>query len=220
MRPPQLIGVIGTHTEVGKTWVTAQLARALRARGHTVAARKPVQSFELGAVTDAEVLAAATGEAPDAICLARRSLPIPLAPPMAADQLGRERIALASLVDDIHWPPVDFGFVETVGGALSPIAHDGASIDLLNALQPDRVLVVSDAGLGTVNAVRLTLRAAYRYDAMVFLNRFDAAIDVHRLNRLWLVERDGLRVVTDIGALADTLARTSLERSARSGGRR
>lgn len=206
MRPRQLIGVIGTHTEVGKTWVTAQLASTLRARGYTVAARKPVQSFEPGSITDAEILANATGEKPQTVCPPSRSLPTPLAPPMAADRLGRERITLAALVDEIRWPPVDFGFLETVGGALSPIAHDAASVDLLYALQPDRVLLVAEAGLGAINAIRLTLRAIHPYDASIFLNRFDTAVEVHRLNRDWLSTRDGLRVTHDITELASMLS--------------
>ena len=44
-RPRLLIGVLGTHTEVGKTWVSAQLLAQARSRGLRVAARKPVQSF-------------------------------------------------------------------------------------------------------------------------------------------------------------------------------
>ena len=37
----KLVIVSGTATEVGKTWVGAALARELRGRGVTVAARKP-----------------------------------------------------------------------------------------------------------------------------------------------------------------------------------
>ena len=63
-RPRTLVFVSGTATEVGKTWWTAATARELRVAGAHVAARKPVQSGEPGAVTDGEVLAAATGEDP------------------------------------------------------------------------------------------------------------------------------------------------------------
>ena len=45
-RPALLIGVVGTNTEVGKTWVASRLLAALKARGLRVAARKPVQSYE------------------------------------------------------------------------------------------------------------------------------------------------------------------------------
>ena len=93
-RPRTLVVVLGTGTEVGKTWVGAALARELRRTGRTVAARKPAQSFlpeELGG-TDAEVLAAATGEAPHEVCVEHRWYPTPMAPPMAADALDRPRV--------------------------------------------------------------------------------------------------------------------------------
>ena len=63
-RPSRLVVVAGTATEVGKTWVGAAVARELRDRGTTVAARKPAQSFEPADVepggigTDADALAA------------------------------------------------------------------------------------------------------------------------------------------------------------------
>src|SRR5262249_28085163 len=62
--------IAGTGTEVGKTYVAVQLARALRERDIPVAARNPVQSFAGGdtAPTDADLLARATGEAPLAVC--------------------------------------------------------------------------------------------------------------------------------------------------------
>ena len=63
-RPRLLIGVLGTHTEVGKTWVSSHLLAHARSRGLRVAARKPVQSYEADqASTDAQQLSSATGEA-------------------------------------------------------------------------------------------------------------------------------------------------------------
>ena len=81
----------GTGTEIGKTWAAAGLARVLRERGLNVRACKPVQSHDPAepAPTDAEVLADATGQRPDAVCPPERTYPVPLAPPMAAAKLGR-----------------------------------------------------------------------------------------------------------------------------------
>ena len=47
-RPERLVLVVGTGTEVGKTWVACRLARVLRRRGLIVAARKPAQSYDPG----------------------------------------------------------------------------------------------------------------------------------------------------------------------------
>jgi dethiobiotin synthetase len=206
-RPKTLIGVLGTHTEVGKTYVTAGWLSHLRQQGLSVAARKPVQSFNADdATTDARQLANATGEAETDVCVADRNYPLALAPPMAADSLGRARIELSALIEEIVWPAdVDVGIVETVGGPYSPIAHDGDSIDLIKRLQPDAILLVADAGLGTLNAVRLCLNCIDNTPATVFLNRFDVGNELHRLNRRWLQEKYGVATSVDVRELAAIL---------------
>jgi len=205
-RPARLVLVTGTGTEVGKTWFAAATIMALRERGIRVAARKPVQSFEPGAgPTDAEVLAAATGEIPDQVCPPHRSLPVPMAPPMAADALGRPAFTVAELGHEIEWPDdVDVGLVEGVGGPRSPLAADGDTVDLAAQLRPDTVVVVADAGLGAINAVLLTVATFDGWDVVVVLNRFDGTADLHRRNREWLADA-GVDVVTDPEELATRL---------------
>lgn len=201
-RPTRLVVVLGTATEVGKTWVSARLLRALA--DLRVAARKPVQSFdpEVPEPTDAEVLAGASGEAPDDVCPPDRSYPVPMAPPMAGDVLGLPVPDLAAVVSGLRWPDdVDVGLVEAVGGIRSPLALDGDSRDLADALDPDLVVVVADAGLGVIDAVRSAVDALGRHEVVVFLNRFDGDDDLHRRNAQWLAERDGFRVVADVDEL-------------------
>jgi dethiobiotin synthetase len=186
---------------MGKTWITAAVARHLRAEGVTTSARKPAQSFaldQLPASRDAAVLAAATGEQADEVCVPGRSYELPMAPPMAAAALGRPRIALADLLTELTWPPVDVGFVETAGGVRSPLADDGDNAALLAALSPALVVLVADAGLGTINLVRLSAEALWFAPLLVVLNRFEAGNDLHGRNRAWLEERDGLDVAVSI----------------------
>lgn len=205
-RPDRLVVVTGTGTEVGKTWWTAAIARALRARGLRVAARKPVQSFaptDPIAALDAAVLGDATGEAPEVVCPTHRWLAEPLAPPMAAARLGLDPFTIADLVGEIAWPAgVARGFVEGAGGLRSPLADDGDTRTLIQALRPDAVLVVADPALGVVHGVRLVVGALGNHDVTVALNRFDPDDPQHAASRDWLVERDGLTVVTDPGDLA------------------
>ena len=207
MRPDRLLLVTGTGTEIGKTWVGVQLLTELRARGSSVAARKPAQSFEAGdeGRTDADELARATEESPTDVCLAHRWYAVPMAPPMAAEVLRRPPFTIAELVAEIAWPAsgIDVGLVETAGGVRSPLADDGDSVDVARALVPDLVVLVADAGLGTINAVRTCAAALDAWPVVVVLNRFDEGDELHRRNRDWLVERDGLDVVTSIGALVD-----------------
>ena len=213
--------VVGTGTDVGKTWVAARLLTELRVAGATVAARKPAQSFDPGddpSDRDAAVLGAASGEPPEMVCPRHRWYEVPMAPPMAAETLGRPPFRSADLVGELGWPcdPVDVGLVETAGGVRSPLAADGDCAALCAALAPDLVVLVADAGLGTINAVRLTVDAlrngapgapgapgAHGAPIAVVLNRFDAAVGLHIQNADWLRSRDGLTVVALPGGERD-----------------
>jgi len=205
-----IVLVAGTGTEVGKTYVTARLAGALRARGHCVAARKPVQSFATGddAPTDADVLANATGEDPLVVCPPHRRFPLAMAPPMAAEALGRPPFTIAELAAEIFEtaPPGAVVLVESAGGVRSPLAADGDTVALADALQPALVVLVADAGLGTINAVHLSLDALPGQRIVVFVNRFDPRDDLHTRNRDWLARRAGLEVVTDPETLERVVA--------------
>ena len=149
---------MGTGTEVGKTWVATGLTAGLRARGLTVVPRKPAQSFDAGtpaAGTDAGRLAAAAGCAPEEVCPPWRWYEVAMAPPMAADALGRPPFTLADLERELRWPARSpgsrptVGVLEIAGGVRSPQAADGDAVDLVARLRPDDVVVVADAGLGT-----------------------------------------------------------------------
>jgi dethiobiotin synthetase len=197
MRPRAVLVVTGTGTEVGKTWLSVEVIKGLQELEVSVAARKPAQSFEPGnGKTDADLLAAASGEPPDLVCPTHRWYPAPMAPPMAAESLGMS----PPLVDDLlaetaaSWPdlPVDIGLVEGAGGVASPIATDGDTATLAKALEADMVLLVAEAGLGTINCVRLSRRALEPLPVIVYLNRFDAGQELHARNRDWLSEIDGL----------------------------
>ncbi len=199
------IFVAGTGTDVGKTWVLTRLITELRARGHEIRARKPAQSFapsELG-TTDAELIGAAGGVPATVVCPAHRWYETPMAPPMAAAVLGRPPFTIADLVREIDVKPACF--IEGAGGPRSPIATNGDNVDLARALGTGLVVLVADAGLGTINAVELSVTAFQGFEVIVFVNRFDQTNDLHRRNREWLIGA-GHRMEAEIVKLADHLA--------------
>ncbi len=103
--------------------------------------------------------------------------------------------------------------VETAGGLRSPQASDdGDAVALTGSLMPDVVVLVADAGLGTLNAVRLSVSALApildtRHDTelVVVLNRYHPDDDLHRRNRAWLADHDGIDAVTTIAELVPRL---------------
>jgi dethiobiotin synthetase len=207
-RGPELLVVIaGTGTDIGKTWVGCQLATELRTRGLRVSARKPVQSFDPAeGLTDADRLAEATGEPATEVCPRHRWYPVAMAPPMAAEHLGLAPFALHDLVSELQWPPgAEVGMVELAGGPGSPLARDGDGTDLVEALRPDLVVLVSGAGLGILSDARLASRAFGAHPLIVYLNRYDPSQELHERNRRWLVDRDGMVVAVGPRQLADAV---------------
>ena len=103
----------------------------------------------------------ATGEDATTVCPAHRWYEVALAPPMAAAVLGRPPFTLADLRGRDHLARRRRGRPgRDRRGVRSPLAaDDGDAVALAAALMPDVVVLVADAGLGTLNAVRLTMAA-------------------------------------------------------------
>lgn len=212
MRPRRVVVLAGTGTEVGKTYVGAAVAREVIGLRRTVVARKPAQSFDADDIaTDATILAAVTGEDAEVICPPHRWYPIPMAPPMAAAALGRDPFTVPDLAAEVlasfGETEADLALVETAGGAWSPQASDGGHVgDFADAVGADAVLLIADAGLGVINAVRGAL-AAFGTDrtVVVMLNRFEPNNNLHLANRDWLAHEDHLTVVVEVAEAASAL---------------
>ena len=158
--------VTGTDTGVGKTVVTAAIAAAAQAAGLRVAVLKPGQS------------GTATGEPADVDVVVRLAAPVtvralasfpdPLAPLTAARVAGLDPLGFDPVVDaaraavDKH----DLVLIEGAGGLLVPMGRRSSGApwtvaDLAVSLDASAV-VVSRAGLGTLNHTALTLEALER----------------------------------------------------------
>ncbi len=160
--------VTGTGTGVGKTIVTAALAALARAAGRRVAVVKLAQTgVHDGPGSDTPDLETVTrlSGVTDTHELAR--FPDPLSPEAAARRSGLPPVDLgraAALITDLE-ATRDLVLVEGAGGLLVRYNGEGATIaDLATMLNQQGLdapaLVVTAAGLGTLNHTALTMEAA------------------------------------------------------------
>jgi dethiobiotin synthetase len=160
--------VTGTGTGVGKTIVTAAIAALARAAGRRVAVVKLAQTgVHDGPGSDTSDLDTVTrlSGVTDTHELAR--FPDPLSPEAAARVSGLPPVDFAraaALITALR-ADRDLVLVEGAGGLLVRYDDEGATIaDLATVLNEQGLdapaLVVTEAGLGTLNHTALTLEAA------------------------------------------------------------
>ena len=155
--------ITGTDTGVGKTFVTAALLAALRARGTDAVAMKPVQTgANRGRSPDLDFCAKASAwkipaDEFDDLCPYRFAMPA--SPHLAAKKAKRKIkpqkiIAAFRRLQKNH----EAVLVEGAGGLLVPLGEDFDQRDLMQAMKLP-VIVVARPGLGTLNHTRLTVEA-------------------------------------------------------------
>ena len=157
--------VTGTDTGVGKTWVSCQLARALREEGLRVGVMKPCETGitargdeVLPRGCDAALLQEASGCEADPKDILPYRFALPAAPSVSAEEEGARieldtLLAAFSRLQEDH----DLVLVEGAGGLLVPLAEGLDFLGLATTLELE-VLVVARTGLGTVNHIALTDR--------------------------------------------------------------
>lgn len=141
--------VTGTGTDVGKTFVTAALARHFRATGRSASALKPVVSgFDPAAPagSDPAILLEALGREISAQEIARLSpwrFRAPLSPDMAARAEGAsaDLTAIAGFCRRAIESAEDILLIEGVGGVMTPLDEEHTLLDLMTELAPPLILV-------------------------------------------------------------------------------
>lgn len=152
------IFITGTGTDVGKTYVTAALIRALRARGVAVEASKPVVSGLDPASpegSDPAVLLEALGRPATAETLATISpwqFTAPLSPPLAARMEGRPIDAEAVIAHCRNRMAATDSLllIEGAGGVMSPLSDSRTMLDMAQALAVP-TLLVAGSYLGAIS---------------------------------------------------------------------
>ena len=157
-----ILVVTGTGTGVGKTVTVAAIAALARDRGRRVAVLKPAQTGvsaqEQGDLDDVVRLAG------DVTVRELRRYPDPLSPEAAARRSGIPAVTPgevaqeAGALDESH----DLVLVEGAGGLLVRFDAQGGTIADVAWSMGAPVLIVAEAGLGTLNATALTAEVGTR----------------------------------------------------------
>jgi len=163
--------VTGSGTDVGKTYVTALLARALTDAGHAVGVRKPVVTGfrdEEVAASDPAVLLRSVGGDPSSARV-REVAPFrftrPLSPDMAARAEGRA-LTLHDVVRASLDPRAELTLVEGVGGVMVPLDDAHTVLDWIVALACP-ALVVTGSALGALSSALTALSVLRARDVPV-----------------------------------------------------
>lgn len=153
--------ILGTDTEVGKTYVACRILESLVRDGVTLGAYKPVASGASSLEqSDGYQLWQASGKRGTLLDVCPQNFLAPLAPPIAAELEGTQ-VSDRLILDGANaWSEkCDLLILEGAGGLMSPISWSMTNADLAIKMQFP-VILVSQNRLGVVNQVLTTLTAA------------------------------------------------------------
>ncbi|HEY8899317.1 MAG TPA: dethiobiotin synthase [Chthoniobacterales bacterium] len=191
--------ITGTDTEVGKTFFSVRLVRALRAAGIDAVGFKPVACGDWEDV-DALVEAADGIEPRSAICPVHLDMP---ASPLTAAFAQETTIDPATMVSAYRALAArhEMVIVEGAGGWLVPITPDYFIADLATELALPVILVVRNR-LGALNHTLLTIESIHRCGLPcvgIVLNHIDASDDpAARSNRATFELLRSVRVLCEL----------------------
>jgi dethiobiotin synthetase len=148
--------VVGTDTSVGKTVVTAMIARYLRDQGVNVMVVKP---FCSGGRDDARWIREALGKTVDLDEINPWHFRAALTPLLAARKVG-VRVELSGCLQFLEHARrgCDTLLIEGAGGLLSPLGEGFDARDLVVKLNATPLIVCPNQ-LGSINQIRLVLAA-------------------------------------------------------------
>lgn len=183
-QPCQGLFVVGSDTEVGKTYVASLIVKSLLTNATSIGVYKPVASgcsLRNGKLwsPDTQQLWEAAGRPRQLQEVTPQLFAAPVAPHVAA-RMEKKTVDASLLRSGLEaWAEYPGVVVEGVGGLLSPISDSDLVADLAVEFAYPLVIVVPNT-LGAINQTLLTLAAAEKYNlsvAGVILNERNAHSD-------------------------------------------
>ena len=192
--------VTATDTEIGKTFITAGLAKAAQLNGRNIGISKPISC---GGIDDPlfykKLLHISDGI--DVINPIRFKAPLA---PYSAKKLEKVKIDIPKIKRHVaslkRWK--DITFVEGLGGVLVPIKKGYFVSDLIRDLSIP-CIIVARAGLGTINHTLMTIKILKKAGvkiAGIILNGYKGNELSEKTNARDIEELSGERVIGNIKA--------------------
>ena len=165
------IFITGTDTDVGKTCVTASIARMLHEQNVDVGVMKPfasgIDNSSNGVSNDVSTLIEYSGVSDNVNLVNPYFFDLPSSPYDAAKQSNIE-IDLSVIYDSFKKLSAkhDLVLVEGIGGVLTPILNNFFLVDLIRKLQL-QTLIITNSKTGIVNHTLLTFDACKRMEISI-----------------------------------------------------
>ncbi len=198
--------ITGTGTDIGKTYVSAAYAKYMHDHKFNIAyykaaasGSKDISSSDGGYVKEVAKL---NQEESSLLSYLYQD---PLSPHLAARK-EKNFASLEKIKKDFNaLKNYDYVLCEGAGGIICPLVYeDGKKIlyeDVIKALNLS-VVVVSDAGLGTINHTVLTLNYLKDLNIKVkgvILNRYDKENPMHKDNKFMIEQLGHVKVIALLG---------------------
>ena len=199
--------VIGTNTDIGKTYVSGLIVKSLKDNGVNIGYYKPVLSGAIranntlvpGDVQHVYQTANLQGDYTDAVTYMFE----PAVSPHLAFEMEHKTIDLNVIKNDFlrYQKQHDYILVEGCGGLICPIflSHNQTIMqeDIIKLLNLKTVLI-TDAGLGTINHTLLTTHYAKQKQIAIegiIVNNYNENNAIHQNNIKIIEELTGIKII-------------------------
>ncbi len=196
--------ITATDTGVGKTTISAAVSSILKKEKNSVGYFKPVETGCRKRCEDATLLSEITGQNAEEILAYSFKEPVA---PLVAERLENKKISLEKIKKQFKElkSKYEYLIVEGAGGVLVPITKINDRIytylDLIKEFDIP-VLIVSRAGLGTINHTALTVKVLIENDIKVngiVMNFFSKNPDIaEKTNPKIIEEMTGIPVLAKV----------------------
>lgn len=190
----KVLFITATDTGVGKTTVSAALAKIVKEKDIKVGYFKPVETGVEEYPVDGKLLSDITGQSIDEVVLYKFKNPVA---PYPASEIEGVEIDLEKIKQQYEYlkQKYEFLIVEGAGGVYVPITKNYTYVDMVKEFNLP-VLVVSRAKLGTINHTVLTVKALKGVKiAGIVMNGFDGSDISEETNPRVIYEMTGIPII-------------------------